>query len=148
MRVILQREVDKLGAPGDVVNVADGYARNYLIPQGLAAPAAKGAVRHAERLKRGHQERVRHEVEEARAAAGRLSAAPLRMPARVGEEGRLFGSITAADVALAIQRSVGVAIDRKRIQLAEPIRSIGTHEVVVQLHPEVSATVTIEAVPQ
>jgi len=148
MKVILQREVDKLGAPGDVVIVADGFARNYLIPRGLAAPAAKGAVRHADRLKRTHEERVRRDVEEARAIAERLSASPLRMPARAGEEGRLFGSITVSDVADAVEEVLGSPIDRKRLHLAEPIRSVGTHEVVLHLHPEVTATVTIEVVPK
>jgi large subunit ribosomal protein L9 len=146
MKVILQREVDKLGVPGDVVIVADGFARNYLIPRGLAAPAAKGAVRHADRLKRTHEERVRRDVEEARAIAERLSKSPLRMPARAGEEGRLFGSITVSDVADAVEEVLGAPIDRKRLQLAEPIRSVGTHEAVLHLHPEVTATVTIEVV--
>jgi len=148
MKVILQREVDKLGAPGDVVIVADGFARNYLIPRGLAAPAAKGAVRHADRLKRSHEERIRRDVEEARAIAEQLSASPLRIPARAGEEGRLFGSITVSDVADAVEGALGAPIDRKRLQLAEPIRSVGTHEVVLHLHPEVTATVTIEVVPK
>jgi large subunit ribosomal protein L9 len=148
MKVILQREVDKLGAPGDVVIVADGFARNYLIPRGLAAPAAKGAVRHADRLKRTHEERVRRDVEEARAIAERLSASPLQMPARAGEEGRLFGSITVSDVADAVEEFLGAPIDRKRLHLAEPIRSVGTHEVVLHLHTEVTATVTIEVVPK
>jgi large subunit ribosomal protein L9 len=148
MKVILQREVDKLGAPGDVVIVADGFARNYLIPRGLAAPAAKGAVRHADRLRRTHEERVRRDAEEARAIAERLSASPIRLPARAGEEGRLFGSITVSDVADAVEQLLGAPIDRKRLHLAEPIRSVGTHEAVLHLHPEVTATVTIEVVPK
>jgi large subunit ribosomal protein L9 len=146
MKIILQKEVDKLGAPGDVVTVADGYARNFLIPRGLAAPASHGGVRHAQRLKEAHGERVQKAVGEAQAMAAKLAATPLRIPARAGEEGRLFGSITVVDVAEELTKVAGEPIDRKRIHLPEPIRSVGTHEVTVHLHPEVNATVTVEVV--
>jgi large subunit ribosomal protein L9 len=148
MKIILQREVEKLGAPGDVVDVADGYARNYLIPRGMAAPALKGAVRHAERLRRAHEQRVTRGRDEAQALADRLTALPIRMKAKAGEEGRLFGSITVSDVAGELERVAGDAIDRKRIHLPEPIRSVGSHEVVVHLHPDVNASVTVEVVAQ
>ena len=146
MRVILQQPVDKLGVPGDVVEVADGYARNFLIPRGMAMSASKGAVRHAGRLKQAHDKRVQQAVTEAKATAERLGAAPLRISSRAGEDGRLFGSVTVADVAEAIQQTAGVTIDRKRIHLPEPIRSVGTHEVTVHLHPEVNASVSVEVV--
>jgi large subunit ribosomal protein L9 len=148
MRVILQREVDKLGAPGDVVVVADGYARNFLMPKGLAVPASKGAVRHAERLRQAHEKHLRRTVEEATGLAERLSAAPLRITAKAGEEGRIFGSITVADIAEELERSAGAPIDRKQIHLSEVIRSVGRHEVTVHLHPEVNAVITVEIVPQ
>ena len=148
MKIILQREVDKLGVPGDVVEVADGYARNFLVPKGLAMPASKGAVRHAERLRRAHDERVGKAVSEAQEVAAKLSGAPVRLTARAGEEGRLFGSITAGDVAEELERTSGVPIDRKRVNLVDPIRSLGTHEVTIHLHPEVNATVTVEVVPE
>jgi len=146
MKVILQREVDKLGVPGDLVEVKDGFARNYLIPRGLAAPATKGGAKHAERLRQTHQDRVAKERTEAEALAARLAASPLRITAKAGEEGRLFGSITAADVADELQKATGATVDRKRIRLEEPIRSVGTHEVAVHLHPEVDAALTIEVV--
>jgi large subunit ribosomal protein L9 len=146
MKVILQKPVDKLGAPGDVVDVADGYARNFLIPRGMAMAASKGAVRHAGRLKQAHTKRVEQAVTEARALAGRLAAAPLQIPSRAGEDGRLFGSVTVVDVADAIERTAGVTVDRKRIHLPEPIRSVGTHDVTVHLHPDVDASVTVEVV--
>jgi large subunit ribosomal protein L9 len=146
MKVILQRQVDKLGAPGDVVEVADGYARNYLIPRGMAAPAVKGAVRHAARLRSAHQERTRKALADAQALADRLTASPVRLPARAGEEGRLFGSITVGDVAEQLGKVAGTAIGRRDVRLAEPIRSLGTHEVVVHVHPELNATVTVEVV--
>jgi large subunit ribosomal protein L9 len=147
MKVILQQPVDKLGAPGDVVDVADGYARNYLIPRGLAMTASKGAVRHAGRLKQAHDKRVQLARTEASATAERLAAAPLRISSRAGEDGRLFGSVTVTDVADAIEKATGLSIDRKRIHLAEPIRSVGTHEVTVHLHPEVNASVSVEVAP-
>ena len=148
MKVILHRPVEKLGVPGQIVDVADGYARNYLIPRGLAAPASKGEARHSARLKQAHEKRVHQALSEARATADRLAAANLRIPARAGEDGRLFGSVTVADVATAIQRSAGLDIDRKRIHLPEPIRSVGTHAVAVRLHPDVDASLTVEVVPQ
>jgi large subunit ribosomal protein L9 len=147
MKIILQKEVQKLGGPGDVVDVADGYARNFLIPRGLAAPASKGAVRHADRLRQTHEKRTRADLEAAQAMAERLTAVSLRVPAKAGEDGRLFGSITVQHLAEEIEKVVGVPIDRRHL-IAEPIRSIGTHEVTVHLHPEVNPTVTVEVVPQ
>jgi large subunit ribosomal protein L9 len=144
VKIILQKEIDKLGTPGEVVTVADGYARNYLVPRGLAIPASKGAVRHAESLKRGHEERVAKARTEAEAVAERLASATIRVTAKAGEEGKLFGSITAQDLAEEIERQAGQAIDRRTIHLDEPIRSVGTHEVHVRLHPDVTATLTVE----
>jgi large subunit ribosomal protein L9 len=146
MRIILQKEVEKLGDPGDIVQVADGYARNYLIPRGLAAPATKGAVRHAERLKSGHEERLRRAKADAEATSARLAKAPVRIAAQAGEDGRLFGSITAQDVADELSKTLDEQFDRRRIHLQEPIRSLGAHEVQVHLHPEVDATVTVDVV--
>jgi large subunit ribosomal protein L9 len=147
MKIILQKEVDKLGVPGDVVNVADGYARNYLIPRKLAAPATKGGMKHTDRLRRAHEDRVRKELTEAKALGEKLEAAPIRIQARAGEDGRLFGSITSQQVAKEIERASGVSVDRKQLHL-EPIRSTGSHEVGIPLHPEVTARITIEVVAQ
>jgi large subunit ribosomal protein L9 len=146
MKIILQKEVEKLGDPGDIVQVADGYARNFLIPRGLAAPATKGAVKHAERLRSGHEERLRRAKAEAEATAARLAKAPLRISAQAGEDGRLFGSITAQDVADELSKTLDEQVDRRRIHLEEPIRSLGAHEVQVHLHPDVDATVTVDVV--
>jgi large subunit ribosomal protein L9 len=148
MKVILHREVEKLGVPGDVVDVADGYAMNYLIPRGMAAPVSKGAVRHADRLRKGHEDRVRKALTQAQELAAKLSAAPVRVKARAGGDGRLFGSITVNDLARELQARAQGSIDRRQIHLAEPIRSLGTHEVSVHLHPKVNATVTVEVVPE
>ncbi|HWC32341.1 MAG TPA: 50S ribosomal protein L9 [Actinomycetota bacterium] len=148
MRIILQKEVEKLGAPGDIVQVADGYARNYLIPRGFAVPASKGAVRHSEKLKAGHDERQRRARAEAQELATRLAKTPVRIQARAGEEGRLFGSITAQEIADELSRALEQPIDRRRMSLDEPIRSIGVHSVRVHLHPEVDANVTVDVVAQ
>jgi large subunit ribosomal protein L9 len=147
MKIILQHEVEKLGTPGQVVEVADGYARNYLLPRGMAIPASKGAIKHAERLKHGHEERVRKAIAVAEEFAAQLSSQPVRLAWQAGEDGKLFGSITAQHIAEELSKAVGRDIDRRRIHLDEPIRSVGTHEVRVRLHPEVNSTVTVEVVP-
>jgi large subunit ribosomal protein L9 len=148
MKVILQKTVERLGDPGDVADVADGYARNYLIPRGLAVRAEKGAVRHAESLKRAHQVRTKAQKGEFEAVAARIIRSPLAVTARAGEEGRLFGSVTAADIAEALSAQAGVAVDRRDIHLVEPIRSIGTHEVTIHLHAEVDPVITVDVRPQ
>ena len=148
MKIILQKTVERLGDPGDVTDVADGYARNFLIPRGLAVRAEKGAVRHAESLKRAHQSRTTAQKGEFETVAARLVETPLVVTARAGEEGRLFGSITAADIVGALAAQAGVSVDRRDIHLDEPIRSIGTHEVTVHLHAEVNPVITIDVRPQ
>jgi large subunit ribosomal protein L9 len=144
LKVILQKEVEKLGTPGEVVTVADGYARNYLVPRGFAIPATKGAVRHADTLKRAHEERAAKARGEAETLAERLAGARIQVTHRAGEEGKLFGSITAQDLAEEIERQAGQPVDRRAIHLDEPIRSVGSHEVHVRLHPEVTATVIVD----
>jgi large subunit ribosomal protein L9 len=148
MKIILQKEVEKLGVPGDVVTVADGYARNFLVPRGMAIPASKGAVRHAESLRRAHASRVNKAKGAAEELAGRLTAKPVVVNARAGEDGRLFGSITTADLAEEIGKQTEESVDRRDIHLDEPIRSLGTHEVSVRLHPEVTATISIQVEPE
>ncbi len=144
MKVVLQRPVEKLGVPGDVVEVADGYARNFLMPRGLAVRASKGGVRHVESLRRAHTMRVAKAKTEAEALASNLMASPIKVHARAGDEGKLFGSITAADLAEEIERQTGHALDRRDIHLAEPIRSVGVHEVRVHLAPEVDPVLSVE----
>jgi len=147
MKVILQKPVDKLGVPGDVVDVADGYARNYLMPRGLAVRASKGGVKHVESLRRAHSTRVSQAQAEAQEVADRLTASPIKVRARVGEEGRLFGSVTAAELAEEIERQTGVKVDRRDVHLDEPIRSVGVHEVMVHLFADVDPVVPVEVEP-
>jgi large subunit ribosomal protein L9 len=148
MKVILQKSVERLGDPGDVADVADGYARNFLIPRGLAVRAEKGAVRHAESLARAHQSRTTAQKGEYEAVASRIIQTPVVVTARAGEEGRLFGSVTAADIAEALSSQAGVSVDRRDVHLEEPIRSVGTHEVTVHLHAEVDPVITVDVQAQ
>ena len=147
MKIILQKSVDRLGDPGDVAEVADGYARNYLIPRGLAVKAEKGTMRHAESLKRAHEVRTSAQKGDFEALAARIIQTPVVVSARAGEEGKLFGSVTSADIAEALSAQAGVPIDRRDVHLDEPIRSIGTHEVTVHLHPEVDPVITVDVRP-
>ena len=148
MKIILQKTVERLGDPGDVAEVADGYARNFLIPRGLAVKAEKGTVRHAESLKRAHGARVDARKGDFEALAARIIQTPIVVTARAGEEGKLFGSVTAADIAQALSARTAVPIDRRAVHLEEPIRSLGTHEVTVHLHPDVDPVITIDVQPQ
>ena len=148
MKIILQKPVEKLGDPGDVVEVADGYARNYLIPRAMAVRAHKGAVVHAQTLKRAHTSRMSQKKAEFEAIAAKLIAQQVSIAARAGEEGRLFGSVTAADVAEAIAAQTGVEVDRKDVHLEEPIRSLGTHEVRVHLFAEVDPVLIVEVIAE
>jgi large subunit ribosomal protein L9 len=144
MKIILQKPVDKLGVPGDVVDVADGYARNYLVPRGLAVKATKGGVKHVDSLKRAHSTRVNAAKADAEQVAQRLMGSPITVPAHAGEEGRLFGSVTPSDVAEAIEAQTGVRVDRHDVTMDEPIRSVGVHEVRVHLFPEVDPVISVE----
>lgn len=148
MKVILQKTVDRLGDPGDVAEVADGYARNYLIPRGLAVKAEKGTVRHAESLKRAHETRNKAQKGEFESVAARIIQTPVVVTARAGDEGKLFGSITAVDIAEALSAQAGVQVDRRDVHLDEPIRSVGAHEVTVHLHAEVDPVITVDVQPQ
>ncbi len=111
----------------------------------MAVVATKGGARHAERLSKAHRDRIEKDRVEAEAVAAQLAASPLRLTVHAGEDGRLFGSVTAGDVATEISKA-GVIVDRKQVRLEEPIRSVGTHEVQVHLHPEVNASVAVEVV--
>lgn len=146
MKVILQKAVDKLGAPGDIVEVADGYARNYLMPRGMAVKATKGGVKHVDSLKRAHTSRVNLAKAEAEQVATRLLGSPISVSAHAGEEGKLFGSVTASDIAEAIDTQAGIRVDRHDVHLDEPIRSVGTHEVRIHLYPEVDPVISVEVV--
>lgn len=146
MKVILTSDVPKLGQVGDICRVADGYGRNYLVPQGLAMLATEGGRKRIDDLKRSEnrrQDRVRHEME---TLAKRIEALRLSFTAKVGETGRLYGSITSSDIAAAIEAEIETPIDRRKIVLDETIRTLGVQEVPIHLMSGVTANVTLEVV--
>jgi large subunit ribosomal protein L9 len=146
LKVILASDVENLGNRGDVISVADGYARNFLIPKGIAMPATKGALRQAEIMQKARLEREQRAKEEAASKVATLGSQPVYISARAGEGGRLFGSVTKSDVARAVEEQQGEAIDRHKIMLEDPIRTLGTHQIEVKLHEEVNALVTVEVI--
>ena len=143
MKIVLQEDVKGLGVAGDVKDVADGYARNYLIPRHLAAPATSGALKNVEAQRAAASKRQAQLEAEARALATRLDNTTLTLKARVGGQERLYGSITTADIATALGRELGVPFDRRKLVLEEPIRELGTHTVPVHLARDVTATLTV-----
>ena len=146
MKIILADDIETLGHKGDVVVVSDGYARNFLIPKGMALTASKGALKQAEMMQKARSERMEKEKDEAASKVAVLAANPVYISARAGEEGRLFGSVTKTDVARGIEDQLGEVIDHKAILLEDPIRSLGTHSVEIKLHEQVNALVTIEVI--
>jgi large subunit ribosomal protein L9 len=145
MKLILTHEVSNLGEPGDIVDVKDGYGRNYLLPRAFAIRWTKGAAKQVESIKAGRDSRAVHDLEEAQQIKGRLEAEPVNVGAHAGEGGRLFGSITVSDIADALE-TIGAPVDKRRIEIGNPIKSLGAHDVAVRVHPEVSATVRLNVV--
>ena len=144
MKVILRSDVDSLGKKGDIIDVADGYARNYLVPNGLALKASPGAVQQASSMRRARDVRDTADREAAQAVATKLVPQTISISARAGGEGKLFGSVTAADVVEAVQAQTGIELDRRKVHLADPIREVGQHTVTVKLHADVEFPVTLE----
>ncbi len=147
MKIVLRADVARLGKRGDILDVADGYARNHLVPSGAAIPATAGVSAQAAAMRRSRDRRDARDREGAESVAQRLVPAVVTIPARAGREGRLFGSITPSDVVEAVQRQTGIELDRRRILDSEPIKSLGTHEVAVKLHADVEFRLTVEVVP-
>jgi large subunit ribosomal protein L9 len=143
MKVLLRSDVAGVGRRGDIVTVASGHARNFLMPRGLAVPASDGTVRQSESMQRARQLREVADRESAQAIATQLASRSITVSAKAGNEGRLFGSVTPADVVSAVAAQTGLTIDRKGIVIAEPIRTVGEHQVAVELFPGVTGTVTL-----
>lgn len=144
MKLILTQEVTGLGAPGDVVEVAGGYGRNYLVPRGLAMRWTRGGQKQIELIKRARSARDIRGLDDAKAAAGRLGGLKVRLQTRAGGSGRLFGSISPADIVTAVRAAGGPELDKRRIEITNPIKTIGVHRVSVRLHPEVTASLDVE----
>ncbi|HEX5495536.1 MAG TPA: 50S ribosomal protein L9 [Mycobacteriales bacterium] len=146
MKLILTQEVNGLGAPGDVIEVKDGYGRNYLVPRGLAIRWTRGGEKQVATIRRAREVREVRDLGQAQEIRSRLESLRVRMTARAGSGGRLFGSITAADVTEAVRAAGGPQVDRRRVELVHPIKSAGTHKVTVRVHPEVVARLDVEVV--
>ena len=147
MKLILTSEVTGLGAPGDVVEVKDGYGRNYLLPQGFAIAATRGAEKQIAAIRRAREVREVRDLGQARELAAQLQTLQVSIATRAGQGGRLFGSVTPAAVVDAVRAAGGPMLDRRRIEIEAPIKTVGAHAVAVRLHPEVTAKLTVEVVP-
>ncbi|QBI20047.1 50S ribosomal protein L9 [Egibacter rhizosphaerae] len=147
MKVILKRDVDNLGEAGDVVDVANGYGNNYLVPRGLAMRATKGALADAEAMQRSRQRRAERSRAAAEEQQAELERAPVVLTANADDEGTLYGSVGVTQVAKGISEQLGAKVEKKRIRLDRPIKETGVHDVPVQLHADVVATVRVEIAP-
>jgi large subunit ribosomal protein L9 len=143
MDVLLLQDVDQLGVAGEIKRVADGYARNYLFPKGWAVLAKPGAIRQAELQRTAEDRRQARALSEAQALAQQLDGLTVTFQARAGESDRLYGSITNVNIAEALEEQVGQEVDRRKVDLEEPLKELGTHAVTVRLAPEAEAKVTV-----
>jgi large subunit ribosomal protein L9 len=146
MKVILRADVDRVGKRGDILDVADGFGRNYLLPRGLAFLASDGAVQQAAKMRRARDLRDASDREAAQTVASTLVPKVITVTAKAGSEGRLFGSVTAVDIVAAVASQTGVELDRKHLDI-EPIKSVGQHTVTAHLHADVSFPITLDVVP-
>ena len=147
MKILLRTDVEGLGRTGDLIDVARGYARNYLLPQGLAVEAGSGMAAQAEVMQRKRALQAAADKSDAEEAAARLEGLVLQLMAKASEEGRLFGSVGAAEVTSALADQFGLEVDRKQVS-GEPVKDLGTHNFTVQLHPEVDFQVSVEVQPE
>jgi large subunit ribosomal protein L9 len=145
-KLILTHEVTGLGEPGDVVEVKDGYARNFLVPRSLATNWSKGAEKEITAIRQARKSREIASLDEAKAARDSLQSKPVVVTAKAGESGRLFGAVTTAEIAAAVKATGGQSIDRRKIEIGQPIKSVGEYKVQLRMHPEVSATITVTVV--
>ncbi|MEE1929999.1 50S ribosomal protein L9 [Streptomyces sp. TRM 70351] len=147
MKIILTNEVSGLGIAGDVVEVRDGYARNYLLPRGFAIRWTRGGEKDVEQIRRARKIREISTIEQANDVKAQLEGTKVRLKVRAGDGGRLFGSVTPGDIATAVKSAGGPDVDKRRIELRTPIKTLGAHEVSVRLHSEVVAKVGVEVQP-
>jgi large subunit ribosomal protein L9 len=147
MKLILTADVDPLGKRGDVVDVADGYARNFLLPRSKAIKANEGALAQAEEIREARIEAERRAKEQAENIATQLVGSRVVLAAQAGDEGQLYGSVGVTDVVEGIKRFTGIELERTQVHLAEPIKAIGLHEVQVRVHPDVEFPLTLDVIP-
>ena len=147
MKLILTQEVDGLGSPGDVVEVKDGYGRNYLMPRGLGIRWTRGGQKQVDQIKSARSARSVRDHDHAEAIKAKLEAAPVDVKVRAGDGGRLFGAVTPGDIAEALAEVAGEPVDRRTVVVQQPIKTLGDHTVSVRLHDESSATVALNVIP-
>ncbi|MBO1751149.1 50S ribosomal protein L9 [Actinotalea sp. BY-33] len=147
-KLILTHEVTGLGAPGDVVEVKDGYARNFLLPRNLATPWSKGAEKQIAGIRKARKAREIATLDEARAVRDSLQAKPVTVTVRAGASGRLFGAVTTTDIAEAVTAQGGPSIDKRKVEIGQPIKALGEFQVQVRLHEDVSAQIDVRVVPE
>ena len=148
MKLILTHEVSGLGAPGDIVEVKDGYGRNFLIPRGFAIRWTRGGEKQIDSIKSARNARAVHDLDAAKQIKASLEGSAVEVPVRAGEGGRLFGAVTVADIAEAINKKVGgTSVDKRKVMVGNPIKSLGEHQVTVKVHDELDATVKLNVVP-
>ena len=147
MKIVLRADLDNVGKKGDIIDVADGYARNFLLPKGHAIKATDGVEQQANAMRRSRDLKDAKDREAGETVARKLVPMVIRVTGRAGGEGKLFGSITSADVVAAVAEQAGVELDRRKVHLDDPIRTIGTHEVPVRLHADVQFRITLEVSP-
>ncbi len=145
-KLILTQEVTGLGAPGDVVEVKNGYARNFLIPQGFAVSWSRGGEKQVEQIKAARTAREHATIEEAQDLKLRLEANPVKLTVKAGAEGRLFGSVKTSDIASAVEAAGVGSVDKRLIEIVSPIKSVGTHEAILKLRDGIVATITLQVV--
>jgi large subunit ribosomal protein L9 len=143
MKIILTQEVNGLGSPGDIVEVKDGYGRNYLLPQGFAIKWTRGAEKQVAVIKRARSAREIRDLGHATEVKGQLEGLSVKLAVRAGETGRLYGSVTPAEIVDAVKTAGGPLLDRRRVQLPGAVKSVGDYKVQVKLHPDVTATFTL-----
>ena len=146
MKLILTQEVSGLGDAGDIVEVKDGYGRNYLLPRGLAIGWTKGGEKQVTQIKRARKSREIRNLDHAKEVKAEIEALTVSVPVKAGESGKLFGSVTTTDVMTAIKAAGGPLVERRNVRIAAPIKKTGKHKVSVDLHPDVVANVVIEVV--
>ena len=146
MKLILTQDVSGLGAPGDVVDVKDGYGRNYLLPRGFATHWTKGGEKQVAQIKRAREVREVRDLDQAAAVKKSLESLKVTLTARSGDTGRLFGAVTVSDVVDAITAAGGPAVDKRKVTIVSPIKTVGAHKVEVRVHPEALASVTVDVV--
>ena len=147
MKLILTHEVANLGAPGDVVEVKDGYGRNFLVPRGLAIRWTRGAAKQIDSIKKAREVREVRDLGHAEEMKRQLEASPVALKVRAGAGGLLFGAVTVNDIVSAVKAGGVPDIDKRRIEVGAPIKTVGTHSVDVRVHPEVAASITLNVVP-